>query len=136
MLMIKLKICQIYQKLEKPKILTKNKYLAQLKKSALVKAKTLKFIKDNSFEIDFFIAKAKNIFTHLWKTFIRALIFHYFDSEYYIQIEMDTFSFVIGRVLGQLILDQYSPNYKTHESYPDSFKSDQNCQLHLIVLFS
>ena len=41
----------------------------------------------------------KVVFIHLRKVFIQALFFCYFNLEYYIQIENNTFDYAIGSIL-------------------------------------
>ena len=48
---------------------------------------------------------ARQFFTQLRQAFIKALIFQYFDLEYYIQIETDVLNYTISKVQSQLTLD-------------------------------
>ena len=52
---------------------------------------------------DFLIPGTKLAFAKLRQTFVKVLIFYYFDPERYIQIEMDISGYAIGGVLSQLI---------------------------------
>ena len=73
-------------------------------------AKKIVKVKNLSFELEFFTFKARLVFTKLRQIFIKALIFHYFDSECHIQIKTNKSNYVISRVLSQLIfnnLDQW-----------------------------
>ena len=70
----------------------------------LSKSKNLSKSKD-MVGLDFLTPKAKLAFTKLRQVFVKALILHYFDSKRHIQIETDVLGYVIGGVLGQLILD-------------------------------
>lgn len=51
---------------------------------------------------DFFTFR---IFTKLKQILVKALIFYYLDSKYYIRIEKDVLSYAIGEIFSQLILD-------------------------------
>ena len=53
----------------------------------------------------FLIPKAGKFFTKLRQAFVEASILNHFDPKRYIQIEMDTFGYIIGRVFSQLISD-------------------------------
>ena len=44
-------------------------------------------------------------FIKLWQAFVKAPILNHFDSECHIQIEINVSGYVIGGILGQLILD-------------------------------
>ena len=54
---------------------------------------------------DFLTSKARLAFIKLKQAFIEILIFHYFDSKYYIRIEINIFRYAMGRILSQLTLD-------------------------------
>ena len=75
-----------------------------------------KFIKTSKFKnlskskkiirsLDFLIPKTKLAFTKLRQAFLKAPIFHHFNSEYHIQIETDVLGYTISRVFSQLTLD-------------------------------
>ena len=49
---------------------------------------------------DFLTPGTKLMFIKLRQTFVKALIFYYFDLERHIRIEMDISSYDIGKVLG------------------------------------
>lgn len=76
-----------HSKARKIKNLAKCKTLANSKKPDLIKSKisnlekvkNSNFTKSNSFEIDFFILKAKRTFIDLQKIFINILILYYLD---------------------------------------------------------
>ncbi len=53
----------------------------------------------------FLISRAKQIFIKLRQVFIKALILNYLDLECHIQIETDTSSYVISKILNQLTSD-------------------------------
>ena len=55
--------------------------------------------------IDYLISDTKQAFTQLKQTFIKALIFQYFDPKCDIQIETHLSGYAIGGVLSQLTLD-------------------------------
>ena len=46
---------------------------------------------------------AKIAFNCLWLTFIKALIFWHFNSEYHIEIKTNTLCYAISEMLSQLI---------------------------------
>ena len=50
-------------------------------------------------EPGFFTSKAKLAFTKLSQTFVKALILHYFDLKYHIQIETDISKYIISKIL-------------------------------------
>lgn len=54
--------------------------------------------------LNFFIIKAKLVFTKLKQVFIKALILYHFNFKCYIRIEINALG-LINRVLSQLILD-------------------------------
>lgn len=84
-------------------------YLSKSKKTKITKSKNLTKGPTILFNIvitKFLIFKAKVTFTQLRKAFTEALIFEYFDSEYYIQIETNASSYAIGEILSQLTSDQ------------------------------
>ena len=56
----------------------------------------------------FFIFKATLAFTKLRQVFIKAPIFHYFDSKCHIWIKTNVSKYVINRILSQLILNDLS----------------------------
>ena len=51
----------------------------------------------------FLTPEAKAAFNCFWLTFIKALIFWYFDPEYHIWIKTDILGYAISGVLSQLI---------------------------------
>lgn len=53
----------------------------------------------------FYAKKALNFLQNL---FIQVLIFYYFDSKYYIYIQINTFSYAINKVLSQITLNNFS----------------------------
>ena len=71
---------------------------------------------------------------YLQKAFTRALILDYYDLQYYIWIEIDILKYIIGKILSQIISNQYFSNQVTYKG-PNSAKS-KNDQWHLIVFFS
>lgn len=104
--------------------------LARSKKTILSKD----FMKINLSKTDFLTSKTKKVFTHLWKTFSKALIPCYFDPELYICIETDLLGYVIGDVLSQMTLDQHFSNPMPYED-PISTRSDISLW-HLVTFFS
>ena len=52
-----------------------------------------------------FTLGARLVFTKLRQAFLKALIFHYFNSKYHIWIEIDVSGYIIDEVLSQLTLD-------------------------------
>ena len=60
---------------------------------------------------DFFTLRIELAFTKLQQTFVKALIFYYFDLERYIQIKMNVSEYAIGEILSQLILDDLGQWY-------------------------
>lgn len=91
-----------------------------------------KLFTESSFELGYLTLKARLSFAKLRRAFINTLIFHHFDSEYYIYIKTDLFSYDISRVLNPLTLDNLGQRdlmtfflrkmiiaetqYKTHDS--------------------
>lgn len=57
-------------------------------------------------QVSFLYHTLKRAFSRLREAFIPIPILYHFDSKYYIRIEIDTFGYVIGRVLSQLTPDQ------------------------------
>ena len=55
---------------------------------------------------DFFTLGARLAFTKWRQTFVKALIFHYFDLECHIRVETDISGYAIGIVFSQLTLDK------------------------------
>ena len=55
--------------------------------------------------LDFLTLKAKLAFTELRQAFIKAPIFHHFDSERYIRVETNVSGYAIGGVFSQLTPD-------------------------------
>ena len=55
--------------------------------------------------LEFFIVRARRVFTKLRQAFIKVLIIYYFDLKVYIWIETDVLSYVTDRILNQLSLD-------------------------------
>ena len=53
-------------------------------------------------ELDFLTPGAKLVFTKLRQAFFKAPIFHHFDPEYHIRIEMDASGYAISGVFSQL----------------------------------
>ena len=54
---------------------------------------------------DFFTPGARLAFTKLRQTFVKALIFYYFDLEHYIRAEIDISGYAIDEIFSQLTLD-------------------------------
>lgn len=52
-----------------------------------------------------FTRDAKAVFTELRQVFVKALKLNHIDPKHYIQIETYIFSYVIGTIRSQLILD-------------------------------
>lgn len=52
-----------------------------------------------SSEPSFLNSRARLIFVKLRQAYIKALIFYYFDSKSYIQVETDALDYAIDRVL-------------------------------------
>ena len=75
----------------KPKSQTKNGYLGNT---------------NHVGEPKFLISRAREAFNCLKQAFTKALIFRYFDLKYQIRIETDKSSYIIKKVLSQLILNQ------------------------------
>lgn len=74
--------------------------------------------KSNSSKTCFFTSDTRVAFTHLSKTFTKALIVYYFHPKYHIQIETYTFGFAISRIFSLLILEyvtHINPNISTSE---------------------
>lgn len=69
------------------------------KKSNLTQSKTSNLLKDfakvNSLGLDFLTPKAKEIFIHLRKAFIEALMLGYVDPERHIRFEIVVFEYLI-----------------------------------------
>lgn len=63
-----------------------------------------KLSKVNPSEIRFLTLKTSVAFTYFRKTYIEALILHYFDQKRYIRIETVVSSFAISRIFNQLTL--------------------------------
>lgn len=63
---------------------------------------------------NFLIAEAKLAFSQFRYAFTKALIFYHFDLEYYIQIKIDAFGYVLSGILSYL-----TP--KSGQWYPVSF---------------
>ena len=61
---------------------------------------------NNLEEFKFLNFKAKKAFNHLKQAFMKAPILQHFDSEYYIQIEINASGYIIRGVLSQLIPNQ------------------------------
>ena len=55
--------------------------------------------------LDFLTPKARLAFFKLRQTFVKAPIFHYFDPEYHIWVEMDVSGYTIGEIFSQLTLE-------------------------------
>ena len=79
----------------------KSRNLAKSKKK-LSKSRNLTNFDATKAGLKFLTSNAKTTFNRLWLAFIKALILHHFNLEYYIWIEIDTSSYAIGRVLSQL----------------------------------
>ncbi len=60
---------------------------------------------------------------YLQKAFIKAPIFHHFDTEDHIYIETDPSGYATDGILIQIISDQHFFNHITYED-SDSFKSE------------
>lgn len=80
--------------------------LTKSKKPAKTKAK-------KTFKTRFFIFKARVTFIYLRKVFTKIIICYHFDPEYYIQIKINIFDYVIGKVLSQMILNLSFTNHIT-----------------------
>ena len=78
------------QKTSKSKNLFKSKKLSKSKKTI---------------ELDFFTLGTRLAFTELRQAFVKAPIFHHFDSEYHIYIKTNAIDHAIGRVFSLLTLD-------------------------------
>ena len=74
----------------------------------------------------FSIFGARKAFNHLKQTFIEALIFHHFDLECHIRIEINASNYAIKGHFSQLILNQLAVD--------ETIKS--NIDWHLIAYFS
>ncbi len=102
--------------------------LAKFKKSDLIKLKKLDLPKTNStkvnFRTDFLTSRAKKAFIYLQKPFIKALILHHFDMEYYFLIETNALGYAIGKVLSRITLDQCFSNHVTYKNLDFS-----NCKI-------
>ena len=59
----------------------------------------------NTVGLDFFTSEARLAFIKLSQVFVKALILQHFDLKYHVRIETDAFSYAIGGVFSQLILD-------------------------------
>lgn len=70
-----------------------------------VKSLSTFFISKKLTEVDYFTFNIKKIFNLLWNTFIRVLIFYFFDLKYYICIKTNIFSNIMNEVLNWLILN-------------------------------
>ena len=55
--------------------------------------------------MDYLTPNARQSFTQLKQTFIKALILQYFNLKCHIQIETDILIYVISRILSQLTLN-------------------------------
>lgn len=78
------------------------KFKNMVKPDLLTKSKLL--VKSN-FKLDFFIFKTWLTFDKLRQIFIKKPIFHFFNSKYYIKIQIDISSYTISKVFSQLILN-------------------------------
>lgn len=67
-------------------------------------AKSKSFIKLSS-RSSFLTLKARLAFIKLRQAFIKALIFHYFDLEYYILFETNVLGYAIDKLFSQLDLN-------------------------------
>ena len=56
-------------------------------------------------ESDFLTPRARLAFFKLRQTFVKAPLFHHFDSEYHIRVETYVLKYAIGGVLSQLTSD-------------------------------
>ena len=80
--------------------MAKSKKLIQIEKAEASKAKNI------SSQSELFLpSRAKKRFTKLRQVFIEAPILNHFHPKRYIQIEMNAFGYIIGRILSQLTLD-------------------------------
>ena len=86
----------------KSKKLFKSQNLVKSEKK-LSKIENLPNFNIKKVESSFLTFDAKIAFNYLWLTFIKTLIFWYFDSKYYIQIETNVFRYVINNKLSQQI---------------------------------
>ena len=79
---------------------TKRKNQAKTTKSKiLVKSKNHDFppnSRNKEAETGFLTPKARLVFTQLRQVFIKASILHYFNTKYYIRIEIKAFRYAIG----------------------------------------
>ena len=67
--------------------------------------KVQKSSKSKKTELGFLTSGARKAFTKLRQAFIKALIFHHFDPERHIRVEIDALGYAISRVFNQLTLD-------------------------------
>ena len=61
--------------------------------------KSQNLFKSKKTELDFFTFRARMVFTKLRQMFVRAVIFHHFDLEYHIRVEMDVSGYAISEIL-------------------------------------
>lgn len=84
----------------KTKFIFSNKLLSKFKNLKNKKSKNLIYINIRTTrKLIFLTFSAKKTFNHLQQIFIKALIFQYFDFKYYIQIEINLSSYIIGKIL-------------------------------------
>ena len=58
--------------------------------------------------LDFFIFRAKLVFTKLRQAFVKAPIIHHFNLKHHIQIKIDESGYIINRILNEQVLDDLS----------------------------
>ena len=103
---------------------TKGKNQAKMTKS---KNQDFPKFRNEKVEMGFLTPKARLAFTQSRQAFVKAPIFHYFDSESHIRIETDVSSYAIGGVLSQL----------SSGTRPDGIVTKANLgQWHPVTLFS
>ena len=78
----------------------KSKNLSKSKKSS----KSKKTVRSSNF----FIFRARLVFTKIRQVFVKAPILYHFDPKHYIWVETDVSGYAIGVILSQLILDNLS----------------------------
>lgn len=63
------------------------------------------FVSSKFIKTDYYIIGAKKFFNLLWNIFIKALIFHYFDSKSHINIRTNNLDHAILSVLSQISIN-------------------------------
>ncbi len=107
------------------------KNLSNVEKSA--KSKKLIFTKVKSFGADFLTSGIKKALIYLQKAFTKVVIFHHFDTKYYIYIKTNASKYTIGKVLIQMTSDQCFSNSMTYQD--SDFSKSKISQWHLIAYF-